>query len=196
MEIGPGNGRVLMELKKKFPHVEFYGINKEKTRTFYRRDSFALTALKFNIFSKDEIRNIELPYIVFQDLDFGNSIPYDDGKFDIIYSQATIDYIKYKFELFNEIMRVLKDGGITFHTDVTGIMLYSKGVIQDTRDALAEMRRHGIDISVLDNKETIRFKKASGRMKFPVVPHQPIPSNSSQLINDSRRTEMGYNLIF
>jgi tRNA G46 methylase TrmB len=52
MEIGIGNGRVLMELKKRFPDIEFYGINKEKTHTFYRRDSFILTALKFGIFNK------------------------------------------------------------------------------------------------------------------------------------------------
>src|SRR4051794_12131093 len=35
MEIGSGNGRLLMSLKKQFPDVEFYGINKEKTHTFY-----------------------------------------------------------------------------------------------------------------------------------------------------------------
>lgn len=196
MEIGPGNGRVLMELQKKFPQVEFYGINKEKTRTFYRRDSFALTALKFDIFKKEELSDVDLPYIVFQDLDFGNRIPYDNEKFDIIYSQATVDYIKYKFELFNEIMRVLKVGGVSFHTDVTGIMLYSRGIIQETRDALGEMRRHGIDITVLDNKETVRFRKTQNRVTFPVLPHQAIPSSSAQFTNESRRPEMGYNLIF
>lgn len=196
MEIGAGNGRVLMELKKKFPQVEFYGVNKEKTRTFYRRDSFSLTALKFEIFTKEELAGMELPYVVFQDLDFGNRIPYDEEKFDIIYSQSTIDYIKYKFELFNEIMRVLKKGGISFHTDVTGILLYSRGVVQETRDALAEMRRHGIDISTLDNKQTIRFKKTMNRVTFPVLPHQSIPTNPSQMTNEARRPEMGYNLIF
>jgi hypothetical protein len=55
MEIGPGNGRVLMTLKKMFPEAEFYGINKEKTITFYRRESYMLTALKFDIASKDLI---------------------------------------------------------------------------------------------------------------------------------------------
>jgi hypothetical protein len=48
MEIGTGNGRVLMELKRRFPEVEFYGINKEKTHTFYRRESFILTGLKLS----------------------------------------------------------------------------------------------------------------------------------------------------
>src|SRR5690606_12211020 len=113
MEIGAGNGRVLMELKKLFPNVEFYGINKEKTHTFYRRESFILTALKFEIFSKQEVEDIELPYVVFQDMDFGARIPYAENKFDLIFSQETISYIKYKFELFNEIMRVLKPAGIS-----------------------------------------------------------------------------------
>ncbi len=70
---------------------------------------------------------MDLPYIVFQDLDFGNRIPYEENKFDLIYSQDTVSYIKYKFELFNEIMRVLKPGGISIHTDVTGMNIYSKG---------------------------------------------------------------------
>ncbi len=42
MEIGSGNGRVIMQLKKLFPDAEFYGLNKEKTHEFYRRESFAV----------------------------------------------------------------------------------------------------------------------------------------------------------
>lgn len=194
MEIGVGNGRVLMELKKLFPKVEFYGVNKEKTRTFYRRESYILTALKFEIFNKSTIEDIELPYLIFEDLDFGAKIPYGDNKFDIIFSQSTLQHIKYKFELFNEIMRTLRKGGISLHTNVSGLVLYSKGVVVELRDGLAEIRRLGINIKTLEDKESIYFKKTSDSPTFPVTPHQPIPVNLSSIPTELRRPEMGYNI--
>lgn len=196
MEIEAGNGRVLMELKKMFPEVEFYALNKEKTHTFYRRESFILTALKFEIFTKQEIEGIELPYVVFQDLDFGARIPYAENKFDIIYSQNTMNSIKYKFELFNEIMRVLRPHGVSVHTDLTGLNLYSKGLVLELRDAMAELRRRGIDIKTLENRDTIRFKKPNYNLLFPVTPHQPIPENIHNLSLELRRPEMGYNINY
>lgn len=194
MEIGPGNGRVLMELKKLFPDVEFYGINKEKTHTFYRRESYMLTGLKFEIFTKAEVEAIDLPYVVFQDLDFGARIPYEENKFDVVYSQATIPYIKYKFELFNEIIRILKRGGVSFHTDVSNLNIYNKGVVLDLRDALAEIRRRGIEIHNLEDKDSIRFKKGTQDLFFPVTPHQPIPENPTNISPELRKPQMGYNI--
>lgn len=196
MEIGPGDGRMVMELKKLFPDVEFYGINKEKTHNFHRRDSFILTALKYEIFNKEEIEQLDLPYIVFQELDFGERIPYDENKFDVIFSQNVMSKIKYKFELFNEIMRVLKPAGLSFHTDVTGINVYSKGIVLELRDAFAEFRKRGIDIKLLENKETVRFKKGQTNALFPVTPHQPIPTSLTNISQELRRPEMGYNINY
>ena len=193
MEIGFGNGRVLIELKKLFPDVEFYGINKSKTLTFYRRESFILTALKFNLMTEVEAREMVLPYIVFQDLDFGQRIPYDDNKFDLIYSQSTLPYIRYTFELFNEIMRVLKKDGVSIHADVTGVNVYSKGVIISMKDASKEFRKKGIDFYVLENPQSVRFKKNFDTV-FPVTPHQPIPASLKNLSIDQNRSDMSYNL--
>jgi len=174
--------------------VEFYGVNKEKTHTFFRRESFILTGLKFGIFNKNEIEEIELPYIIFEDMDFGKKLPYDENKFDVVFSQFTVKHIKYKFELFNEIIRVLKQEGVSFHTDLTGVNIYSKGVVLDLRDAFAEMRKKGIDIKTLEEKNSIRFKKSSDVSIFPLVPHQPIPLNLKGLPNELRRPQMGYSL--
>ena len=193
MEIGFGNGRVLIELKKLFPDVEFYGINKSKTLTFYRRESFILTALKFNLMTEVEAKEMILPYIVFQDLDFGQRIPYDDNKFDLIYSQSTLPYIRYTFELFNEIMRVLKKDGVSIHADVTGVNVYSKGVIISMKDAGKEFRKKGIDFYVLENPQSVRFKKNFDTV-FPVTPHQPIPASLKNLSIDQNRSDMSYNL--
>lgn len=193
MELGPGNGRVLMQLVKLFPEIEFYGINKEKTHTFYRRESFILSALKYGIFSENEVKNLSLPYIVFVDLDFGGKIPYNDNKFDLIFSQDTMSHIKYKFELFDEILRVLKKDGISLHSDLRGVNIYSGGVVLEMKDALAEIRRRGIDIRSLDLEGSIIFKKS--QKKFPLSPHQSIPTNLVTIPTELRRPDMGYNLI-
>lgn len=194
MEIGFGNGRVLMELKKIFPEIEFYGINKEKTRTFYRRESFILTALKFNIMTKPEAEEMFLPYVVFQDLDFGQRIPYDDNKFDVIYSQETISHLRYTFELFNEILRVLKKDGVSVHADVSGVNVFNKGVLLSLKEATKEFRKKGIDIFVLDQPGSVRFKKTEFGAVFPVIPHQAIPAKLDNLSPELRRPEMSYNL--
>lgn len=197
MEIGIGNGRVLMGLKKLFPEVEFYGINREKTHTFYRRESFILTALKFEIMSKPELENIDLPYVVFTDVDYGNRIPYADDKFDIVFSQDTMRYIKYKFEVWNEILRILKPGGISLHTDVSNINIYAQGVVMGTREAFQEIKKRGIDISLLENPHTVIFKKKYPDKKiFPVTPHHPIPENIDTQSEEQKRPEMGYNLSY
>jgi SAM-dependent methyltransferase len=196
MEIGSGDGRVLMELRKLFPEIELYGINLEKTHTFYRRESFIHTALHFEIFNREELEQIELPYIVFQDLDFGSTIAYNDNKFDVIFSQSTLEHIKYKFELFNEIMRLLRPGGVSLHTEVTGMNIYYKGVVLDLKDALGEMRRRGIEIQTLEAPNSLRFKAPEGAFTFPVVPHQPIPPLTENISQELRRPEMNYSLSF
>lgn len=195
MEIGFGNGRTLIELKKLFPEVEFYGINKEKTHTFYRRESFILTALKFNIMTDQEAKNMNLPFIVFQDLDFGQRIPYGENKFDVIYSQETLPHIRYVAELFNEIMRVLKPGGVSIHTDLTGVNIFLGGVNVSLKEATNEIRKKGIDIYVLDDPKSIRFKKPDFNAIFPLTPHQPIPQKIDNLSHDLKKPEMSYNLV-
>ncbi len=195
MEIGTGNGRVIMELKKLFPDIEFYGVNKEKTHDFYRRESFAVTAVNFGILTKEQLAEMELPFVIFQDLDFGARIPYSENKFDVIYSQNTIRHFKYKFELFNEILRVLKPGGVSLHTDMPVINVYEKGVVLDTQEIFIEFRKKGMDLTKLENGETIIFRKKREGIFFPVSPHQPVPANPENLPQELRRPEMGYNLI-
>lgn len=195
MEIGVGNGRVMMELKKLFPEVEFYGINKEKTHTFYRRESYILTALKFDIMTKPELESMELPFIVFTDIDFGNPIPYKNDKFDLIYSQDTMKHINYKFELWSEVMRVLKPDGISIHTDITGLNIYSDGLVMGPREAYQEMKKKGFNIYVLENPTTLVFKKTDNdHIIFPVTPHRPLPEHPESLSEEQRRPDMGYNL--
>lgn len=195
MEIGTGNGRVIMELKKLFRDAEFYGVNKEKTHEFYRRESFAVTAVNFNIMVKEDLVNLELPFVLFQDLDFGVRIPYGDNKFDVIYTQNTLRHFKYKFELMNEIMRVLKPGGVSIHADLPAINVYDKGLVMDIHDVVVEFRKRGFDISLLENENTLMIRKKDINSAFPVEPHQPVPENPDSVPLELRRPEMGYNLL-
>ncbi len=194
MQLYSSNGRILMELRKLFPDLELYGINKEKTHQFYRRESFIPTALKFELFNKDELQTVELPYIVFEDLDFGGRIPYAEKKFDLIFSDEVIGKIKYKFELFDEVLRVLRPEGLSLHTDVAGIKVYSRGAILELRDALGEFRRRGIEINLLENRSGLRFRRPEGDVSFPVTPHQELPSSAQGLSQELKRPDMGYNL--
>ncbi len=195
MEIGSGNGRVLMELKKLFPEAEFYGVNKEKTKEFYRRESFAVTAINTNIMNKSELDSIELPFIIFEDLDFGARLPYNENKFDVIYSQNTLRHFKYKFELLNDILRVLKPGGVSLHTDLPPINVYDKGVVLAIDEAVIEFRKRGLDVLLLENENALMIRKKEDNKVFPVTPHQPIPENLDSIPQELRRPEMGYNLI-
>lgn len=195
MEIGAGNGRVIMELKKRFPDAEFYGVNKEKTHDFYRRESFAVVAVNLGIMTKAELDGVELPFVIFQDMDFGNPFPYSENKFDLIYSQNTIHHIKYKFELFNEVLRILKIDGTSIHTDLPDINVYDHGVILDRQEMILEFKKRGMDIALLENGDGLIFRKKRDDQSFPVSPHQSVPANPENLPQEVRRPEMGYNLI-
>jgi len=195
MEIGLGDGLVLMELKKKFPEVEFYGIAKKKTHSFFRRESFYLTAIKNGVFTKEELEHTELPYIVFQDLDFGRRIPYGDEKFDLVFSIRTMPQIRYKIELINEVLRVLKPDGITFHTDLTRIKFYDRGVVLDTDTAMDEVRKKGFLVEYHERDQMLWLKKGRSFEPLPLAPHSVIPSSLENLSGEQLQPEMNYNLI-
>jgi hypothetical protein len=144
--------------------------------------------------TKDDLENMELPFVLFQDIDFGQKIPYDNEKFDIIFSQNTIPFIRYKFELFDEILRLLKIDGVSIHTEVSGLNFFQNGLILSLKEVTKELRKKGLEIYVLDNNHSIRFKKKSATNAFSLVPHSPIPHNLESLPNELRRPEMSYNL--
>ncbi|MFP5387646.1 MAG: hypothetical protein ACLGHN_16340, partial [Bacteriovoracia bacterium] len=93
-------------------------------------------------------------------------------------------------------MRILKPKGISIHTDVTGMNIYSRGVVLELRDALAELRRRGIDIKTLEDRSSVIFKKPEFNVLFPMTPHQPLPKNLDNISQELRRPEMGYNINY
>lgn len=190
MEIGAGNGLALMELKKKFPEVEFYVINKRKNHTIYRRENIGGSALAAGIFTPEQLKEIELPYLVFRDLDYGATIPYDNERFDLIYSYHLLSNIKYKFELLSETLRVLKKGGVSLHIGVGPIAFYQDGLKIEEREAYHELKKMGFDIQ--SNDKFLIFQKTPDKWQIPFRPHFPIPAKLDE--SESKKTDMSYHL--
>jgi ubiquinone/menaquinone biosynthesis C-methylase UbiE len=115
LEIGCGEGRILMELKKLFPKIKLYGINEKKWPLMKGLKSLKKTALYYKIFKKNELKNINLPIIHFYNAE---KLKFQDNFFDVIYSQVSFQYIRRKDLLLEEIWRVLKLGGKAYlHID-------------------------------------------------------------------------------
>jgi ubiquinone/menaquinone biosynthesis C-methylase UbiE len=115
LEIGCGEGRVLMELRKKFPDIELHGINKKPWRAMKDEKSLMRTGTFYKIFSRESVKKIQLPKIHFYNAE---KLHFEENYFDIVYSQVAIHYIKRKDILFEEIWRVLKpEGEALLHID-------------------------------------------------------------------------------
>ncbi|MFH1065002.1 MAG: class I SAM-dependent methyltransferase [Nanoarchaeota archaeon] len=108
LEIGCGEGRVLMELRKLFPDIELYGINKEPWPAMKGTESLRKTAEHYNIFSKNELGGIFLPEISFENAE---KLNFPCNYFDLIISQFAVPYIERKDIFLEEAWRTLKKGG-------------------------------------------------------------------------------------
>lgn len=115
LEIGCGEGRILMELRKIFNKIELYGINKKPWGAMKGSKSLKKTALFYKIFNRNELKNIKLPKIFFYD---ASKLKFKSNYFNLIYSQVSVPYVKRKDRLLEEIWRVLKINGIALlHID-------------------------------------------------------------------------------
>jgi ubiquinone/menaquinone biosynthesis C-methylase UbiE len=115
LEIGCGEGRVLMELRKLFPSIELHGINRKPWPAMKGQKSLITTGVNYKIFSKEEARNIELPTLHFYD---ATQLKFPDNYFDVVISQVSIYQVRRKDLLLQEVWRVLKKGAKAFlHMD-------------------------------------------------------------------------------
>jgi len=115
LEIGCGEGRVLMELRKLFPSIEIHGINKKTWPAMNGQKSLITTGTNYKIFTREEARNVELPIPHFYD---AAQLRFPDHYFDVVISQVSIYQVKRKDLLLQEVWRVLKKGARAFlHMD-------------------------------------------------------------------------------
>lgn len=117
LEIGCGEGRVLMELRKLFPSIEIHGINKKPWPAMNGQKSLIATGTKYKIFSREEAKNVELPILHFYD---ATQLRFPDHYFDVVISQVSIYQVIRKDLLLQDVWRVLKNGAKAFlHMDST-----------------------------------------------------------------------------
>jgi ubiquinone/menaquinone biosynthesis C-methylase UbiE len=109
LEIGCGEGRLLMELAKHFPDAQLEGVNKEPWIAMRGRQSLKKTALFYHIFSASELKRVHFPSIHFCD---AKKLPFPSNHFDFVVSQVTFPHIERKDRAIEEVWRVLKKGGV------------------------------------------------------------------------------------
>jgi ubiquinone/menaquinone biosynthesis C-methylase UbiE len=158
LEIGCGEGRVLMELRKLFPAVELHGINKKPWPAMKGPKSLIATAANYGIFTKEEARRVSLPALHFYD---ATELRFPGGYFDVVISQVSFYLMKRKDLLLEEVWRVLKKGGKAFlHVDsmyedypdfisqeTPRFIIYKNKRLHPLRRFIKEMRVKGYDIT-------------------------------------------------
>ncbi len=115
LEVGCGEGRVLMELRKLYPQIELFGINKKPWVVMQGQKSLKVVGTYYKIFSKKEMNKVNFPQIFFYD---AVKLKFPQNYFDVIYSQVALPYFTRKDQFLEEVWRTLKRGGIALlHLD-------------------------------------------------------------------------------
>ena len=172
LEIGCGEGRVLMELRKLFPDIELHGINKKPWQAMKGASSLRGTATRYKIFKPNDLKNVRLPKIHFCN---ARKLDFKDNYFDLVISQVSVQYVDRKDWLLEEVWRVLKKDGQAFlHIDTRPanlpdfldfetprFIIYKKGKVFPVKRLVDGLRKKGYDISykTFTEKEKGEIKK-------------------------------------
>jgi SAM-dependent methyltransferase len=112
LEIGCGEGRLLLDLQKKVHGLELHGVNKEPWKGFKGERAIRRVARRHGLIDKGQLEKMadsDLPKIVFAD---AAELPYPDGSFDLVVSQVALFHVERRVEAIAEIYRVLRPGGM------------------------------------------------------------------------------------
>jgi len=196
LEIGCGEGRVLMELRKLFHQVDLYGINKEPWPAMKGQESLRRTGTLYKIFKKGEINAIKLPKIYFYD---ATKIMFKDNYFDVIYSQTSIPYFERKDKLIEEIYRVLKVGGKALlhidsfenyypdfmRQDTPRFIIYNEGKLLNLPEFFRRFKSYGINAELRTQKNAKKtYLEITKKIKKRLILGLNFDENSSfRLIN-------------
>lgn len=177
LEIGCGEGRVLMQLRKLFPNIELHGINKKPWIAMRGSSSLKTTGTHYKIFTPSEVKKVKLPTIHFTD---AKKLKFKDKYFDLIYSQVAIQYVDRKDQLLEEVWRVLKPGGKAFlnidartenvpdFLDFTTprFIIYKDNKIYPLKSFIKDINKSGFDIKY---KTSVEKEKGETKKRINLV---------------------------
>lgn len=183
---------MLMQLRKLYPNIELHGINKRPWPAMKGQESLKRTATLYKIFTKQELKKVNLPRIHFYK---ARKLNFRSNYFDLIYSQVAMHYIDRKDILIEDIWRVLRKGGkALLHFDTVDktyadflqfetprFIMRKKGKIYPIKELVRDIRKKGYDISI---------KKSSAK-KEGIMKH-----STYLIISKNKNTPLKLNLRF
>lgn len=117
LELGCGEGRALLEMKKAWPALDLHGVNRRPWPGMSGSESLRGSAVELELFTRDEAGRMTPPTIHFTD---ASELPLADESVDLIVSQVALHYVKRKDKVLAEAWRVLRPGARAFlHVDTT-----------------------------------------------------------------------------
>ncbi len=107
LEIGCGHGIVLLELSQRFPELALDGLNRWKSGAVSSDKSLAYIAKRYGLAAPGA--RGKAPRLHFHD---AKKLRFDDGSFDVVVSQVSLQHVERKDRAIEETWRVLKPGGV------------------------------------------------------------------------------------
>ncbi len=156
LEIGFGQGRVLLELQARFPDAEIHGVNRWPSMLVTGSESLRKVAAHAGLPLPPPGR--PFPHLHFFD---AADMRFEDGTFDAIVSQVAIPYVDRKDDLLRETWRILRKGGVALlnvdvrHDPVPDFMrietprfvIWRDGAIVPLSAVAADLTARGFDVS-------------------------------------------------
>jgi SAM-dependent methyltransferase len=204
LEIGFGEGRVLMEVRLLFPYssVLLYGINHQPEPTMSCDEHFLDTSEAYNICPRSEAAKLPLPHSYFYDA--GSGLDFEDNFFDVIISQVSFPFVVEKAFLIEEIWRTLKPGGKalihldSYENDYPHML--SAGTNREMPTPRFVIYRHGRIFAISHLFNLLKTKGFAINLvrSSEMPPHSPRPSYTESLMkvdkNRSERLSLGLEL--
>jgi SAM-dependent methyltransferase len=109
LELGCGYGTVLLELGQRYgPRVDAHGINREHRDG--NIDIFRRNGLERGLIAPEAATTHPMPTIAY--VDVAEGLPFEDGSFDVVFSQVAWRYFGNKVGVLREVSRILREDGL------------------------------------------------------------------------------------
>lgn len=128
--VGAGGGRILYDMRERFPGIDLEFINRENLPAVPEMIEESLRGDKARISERVRERVREFVDFFLRKVkihDANRPLPFGEGEFDfVIVPTAVFEYIENKMELIVEIKRILREGGTAFVIGYQGNLVFEE----------------------------------------------------------------------